>query len=378
MKILHVITGLYQGGAENALFNLCVSTSNKDITHIVISLAPSGYYSNLFLQNNIKCYHLDMKSNRIHIQDCIKLFNIIKEVKPDILQTWMYHADFIGGLIGKFAGVKSIIWGIHNYNVKILPLSTRIIIKLCSFLSYILPNKIVICANASIPIHLKVGYKNNFETIQLGYDENKFYFKQTSYNEERTFLNIPYNEFVIGCVARWDPQKNHENLLDALVLLDNNMTNLKSLTCIFVGTNMHENNLELVSMIKKKEYKKIKIILYGPTDKVIDLMSSFDVKVLPSLGEAFPNVLAEAMLCKVPCIATNVGDVKEIVNDTGWIVPSSNQFQLYKAIEEAINLFNCDQKNWICRKNSCRNRIVSEFSLTKMNKNYIELWKRSL
>lgn len=378
MKILHIITGLYQGGAENALYKLCISSSSDNIEHIVVSLSPSGFYSNLFLQNNIKCYHLDMKSNRIHLYDCIKLFKIIKKVKPDILQTWMYHADFIGGLIAKFAGVKSIIWGIHNYNVKVLPLTTRIIIKLCSFLSYIIPNKIIICANASKPVHLKIGYKNNFETIQLGYDENILYFKQKSYNEIRSFLNIPNNEFVIGCVARWDPQKNQENLLDALVLLDNNMTNLNSLTCIFVGANMNDNNSELVSMIKMKSYKKIKIILYGPTDNIIDLMSSFDVKVLPSLGEAFPNVLAEAMLCKVPCIATDVGDVNEIIKNTGWLVPSSNPVKLYKVIEEAINLFHRDQKTWIDRKNSCRNRIISEFSLTKMNKKYLELWKKYL
>ena len=74
-----------------------------------------------------------------------------------------------------------------------------------------------------------------------------------------------------------------------------------------------------------------------------------DVFVLSSQGEAFPNVVAEAMLAGLPCIVTDVGDAAEIVGDTGWVVPANNPQALAAAMRQAITAM-ADTDTWAARK----------------------------
>ena len=108
MKILHIITGLGDGGAELTLYKICkYDTSN---THIVISLKDKGKYFSLLNKQGIKVFCLNMNFFSIY-----KIFFLIKKIsnlKPDIVQTWLIHADFLGGIASRLAGINNIIWNI--------------------------------------------------------------------------------------------------------------------------------------------------------------------------------------------------------------------------------------------------------------------------
>ena len=96
IHITHIITGLYVGGAENMLSKLLTQFSNKDIKCSVISLPPLGPLAFQIKSLNIPVYSLNM--NRSHIQSFSSLFmlgRLLNHLKPDIIQTWMYHADLI-------------------------------------------------------------------------------------------------------------------------------------------------------------------------------------------------------------------------------------------------------------------------------------------
>lgn len=103
-------------------------------------------------------------------------------------------------------------------------------------------------------------------------------------------------------------------------------------------------------------------------------MNGFDLFVLSSVSEAFPNVLNEAMACGTPCITTNVGDAAVIVGDTGWVVPPKDPQALAKAMLEAMEEQQDNPQAWQARKKACRERIVNNFSIKKMVESYHQVW----
>jgi glycosyltransferase involved in cell wall biosynthesis len=104
-------------------------------------------------------------------------------------------------------------------------------------------------------------------------------------------------------------------------------------------------------------------------------MNGLDIYVQSSsYGEGFPNVVAEAMTYKVPCIATNVGDANYIIGKTGWIVPPKNSFKLALVIENAFLEIN--KKNWKKRCIQSRDRIEKNFGINKMIDIYLKIWTK--
>ncbi|HAI30880.1 MAG TPA: hypothetical protein DCM48_15335, partial [Thalassospira sp.] len=105
---------------------------------------------------------------------------------------------------------------------------------------------------------------------------------------------------------------------------------------------------------------------------VAQLVPAFDIAVLASsFGEGFPNVIGEAMACGVPAIGNDVGDVTNVIGDTGKIVPQRSPDKLAKAIEELITE---DAESRTHRKMASRNRIINHYGLDAMNARYLALW----
>ena len=141
MKVLHIITGLEDGGAEAVLYGLCTEdTKNK---HIVVSLKGEGKYGKLLNKKGIICYSLNKKIGNI-----FKLIWIIRKEEPDIIQTWLYHGNLIGGTIAKMTGCK-VIWSIHNSRIiRKTKRLTRAIIKTNKVFSWFIRDGIIYCAQA--------------------------------------------------------------------------------------------------------------------------------------------------------------------------------------------------------------------------------------
>ena len=115
MQVLHIITGLKRGGAETLLYRIC--QFDKEYNHTVISLTGTQDYGKMLNQINVSVYALNFSSSKINFFSLFKLYKLIREIKPDVVQTWMSHADLIGGVIARFAGIKNIFWGVHLTNL---------------------------------------------------------------------------------------------------------------------------------------------------------------------------------------------------------------------------------------------------------------------
>ncbi len=370
MKILHIITGLGDGGAENTLYKICkYDLKNK---HVVISLKGTDKYFSLLNKIGIKVFCFNFKYYSIF--KFLLLINTIRRLKPDITQTWLVHADLVGGMASILAGYKNIIWNIRysNFEIGKAKLMTILIIKLLSKLSYLIPRKIIIVSKKAINIFEKEGYdKKKLIFIPNGYDLS--FLKQDS-DEKKIFIiknKLENKNFIIGNVARYDPKKDHSNLLNALSILRNKKIEF---FCILAGKNIDRNNLKLIQEINEFELTKY-IKLLGQNDNILGVMNGIDVYVQSSsFGEGFPNVVAEAMACKTPCIVTDVGDASLLVGNTGWVVPPSDPIHMANALEKSF--YEIDSIKWNQRCIKARSKISNKFDISVMIKNYNKVWAK--
>ncbi len=371
INILHIITGLSDGGAEAVLFRLCVHDQRD--RHTVISLINEGKYGRLLRQAGIKVYCLGMPKGKISPAGIACLWRIVRAEKPEVVQTWMYHADLIGGITARLAGVRYVFWGIRHSNL--MPgkskRSTIWIARLCAVLSHFVPYRIICCSRKAALIHQELGYSaRKFNIIPNGYNLEDFMPDDREHANIRDELWVDEDTPLIGMVARFNPQKDHANLISALGRLDRNGRKFR---CALIGIGMDSNNEKLIKLLTTEGVKE-RICLLGRRTDIPAVMNALDIHVLSSAyGEAFPNVLAEAMACGTPCVTTDVGDASEIVGDTGWVVPPSDPEKLASGLDAALDEWG-DFKAWDERQKIARQRIVEHFSLEKMVKAYRDVW----
>lgn len=377
MKVLHVITGLNNGGAESVLYRLSTSDQQSGNQHHVISLMDRGIYADQLEKFGVTVSTLNMPRGRFTFTGLFKLYQLIKQVQPDVVQTWMYHADLIGGVVARLAGVRAIAWGIRhaNHDPDQNSRVTLLIAKLCAGLSAWVPKKIVSCSVRATQLHQALGYRpNKFIDIPNGYALDKLKPDSQSRRNVRESLSIAGDAFVLGMVARFDPQKDHRNLIRALGQLKQSG---HEFICLFVGVGMDEHNAPLVAELSAAGVTQ-HVKLLGPRHDIPAVMNALDVHVLSSLGEAFPNVLAEAMACGTPCVSTDVGDAALILGDHGWVVPARDPEALAAGLMQAKTLFEKDHSAWQVRQHACRAHIMANFELSQMCDRYRHAWQMCL
>lgn len=358
-KIVHIIVGLGDGGAERTLYNLV--TKDKLNKHFVISLTDHGKYGKNFLQKKISVYSLGFKKWQPSLIKINKILKIIKKHNPDIIQTWMYHADFITIFLKIFFPKIKFIWGIRNTVFSINDSFSRwLVFKLCCLFSHLIPNLIISNSQTGIDGHKKAGYKNKFKLIYNGVNLKKFNSKK---------INKKTLSPVIGVVARYDKQKGYSVLLKSLEILKNKKN---SFYCFCIGKNVNSSNKKLMKEIKALNLYK-NVFLLGQKKNIENIYKDFDLLVLPSInGEGFPNVIIEAMACGIPCLVTDVGDSKIIVGKTGWVVPPNNYKKLSQNLESIFKKINSPE--WRSKKKNCRARVVKKFSVETMVNNFQKIW----
>jgi glycosyltransferase involved in cell wall biosynthesis len=368
MNIVHVITGLGKGGAEGSLYRLIKNDSSSNI-HTVISMMDFGYYGNKLLRHGVKVHILNFPRGSVKFKSLIKIFLVIKSTKPDVVQTWMYHADLLGGIVAKILRVKNILWGVRHSNIEKGKISkfTRIIVRLCKMTSGFVPDKIVYNSKKSSEVHSDFGYNiKKLIVIPNGYNIEKYTISHSKLiqNKKKTIINI-------GMVARWNIQKDHHNLFQAMQIIDN--TQKYEWKLILAGSQMDGNNHYLMDMLDRFNIQN-KVELLGELMDIDTIYKQIDLHILSSIGESFPNVVAESMLSGIPNIVTDVGDSKYIVGDVGWLVPTSDHKTLALNIDGALQEFFNNREKWIDRCKTSRKFISQNFSIEKTLNQYQNIW----
>ena len=351
-----------------------VTSKTEAVEHVVISLRGKGFYGPVLAANGIALHGFDFGRflQWRSFSELRRLVKLIADVSPDVVQTWLYHADLVGGVAARLAGCKAVVWGVRSASLSPLLMGrfTRIVAWVCARLSGFVPVAIATCSQEAAKVHKRLGYDaSKFHVIANGFDLEIFKPDAGARKRLRQSWGMTDSQVLLGCVARWDPYKDHANLLEAISIA---LANGCHVRCVLVGGGLDDRNPVLSGLLAKYNLGE-SVILAGKQSDIPSVMNALDFHILPSASEAFPNVVAEAMACGVPAIVTNVGDAALIVGDTGWVVPPKNPPQLARAIADAVA--DARGTGHAQRRAAVRQRIVDNFSLEKMTQSYVGLWK---
>ncbi len=366
---MHIITCLDQGGAEGVLTRLVLATRDRWDSRVV-SLADQGHYGPTLAAAGIPVLCCEM-NRRGFAPGLIRLHRFLRQEQPQIVQTWMYHADLLGGVAARLTGCRAVLWGIRNLRLPAgaVSRSVRLAARLSARLSRIVPAGILTCSAQSVAVHARIGYSaSKFRVIPNGYDCARLRPDAEGRARLRAEWGIQPGEVLLGMVARWDPLKDHATLLDALGRLARQNENVR---CVLVGAGMERANAPLLELMRRHELTG-RIILAGARSDIAAVMGALDLHVLSSRSEAFPNVVAEAMACGTPCVATDVGDVRLIIGEHGWYAPPADPAALAAALAEAIALLSGPAREAL--QQACRQRIVEHFGQEAMVAAFERAW----
>lgn len=365
-KILHLIPTLAQGGAENALCNL-VANDKQNLHKIITFLNFDNDYQKRFLEKNIEIITLNLNQSWRIFGFIWKVKKIVKQYNPDLIQTWMYHSNFLSIFIRVWNEVP-IYWNIRHtdLNLKNNKFRTIFLAKICGYLSKIVPKKIIYVAKASYESHTAFGYyKNNSEIIHNGIDTEKFKSNphdKIMFKEEK---KISKDTILIGMIANLDQkQKDIVTFLKAANLL---LSSNKKYAFILAGRHASENNRDLFKLIKKYNLEKSTHLL-GQLKNPLAYYTLVDINILCSHGEGFPNVIAEAMSCQVPSISNDVGEASYIIGSTGFTFKINDAKKLFDIITSL------EVNEISIRGIQSRDRIIDKFSMSRMIGKYNSIW----
>jgi glycosyltransferase involved in cell wall biosynthesis len=372
MKVLHVITGLGQGGAE-AVLRKVLSSGRPELVHEVVSLTSFEENGKALQDEGVRVTALGMHARRVWPAALGTLYRLIRRSRPDVVQTWMYHADLVGGVIARLAGVRYVVWGIRQSDPRANRLATRVVARLCAFLSGVVPAGIVSCSRSGAAMHRAAGYADRFVVIANGFDTNVFCPDGAGRDRIRREWGVGPEVPVVGMVSRWHPLKGHEVLLDAVRIVRQRGGHSR---VVLIGTGCDERNTTLVNLIAERGLTEI-VRVCGSRSDIPAVMNALDVHVLASYEEGLPNVVGEAMACGTPCVVTDVGDAAALVGETGWIAVRGDSGDVARALALALAELSQPDK-WVERQRLCRQRVVGLYDVQKMIGEYESLWYSAL
>ncbi|MEL0114608.1 MAG: glycosyltransferase, partial [Rickettsiales bacterium] len=361
LKVMHVITDLDVGGAERMLVSYLTAERQTAPQSFVVSLLSGGYFAKWLRNSGLR---VDEMSMGRMIGNLLSLFRIaltIRREKPDVIQSWMYHADLVSTLALLLSGrirKTRLYWGVRcsDMDTSKYRLTLKFAIWACSWLSWI-PDGIIANSYAGMKIHKDLGYDpENFFVIPNGVDTRRFAPNAELKKEVRRELGIPDDAFAIAMVARRDPMKDHETFIRAIELIPG-----------AIGVLPGKGTEELP---EKPNLRRL-----GVREDIERIYAGCDIVCLCSaVGEGFPNVLVEGMAAGLAPLATDVGDCARIVGELGEIVPPRDVGAFAGAIRKLIDQGPEKVAEIGAR---ARERVAREYALDRAVSAFDDVYKRT-
>lgn len=357
--VLHVITSLGLGGAENALSTLLTRTPLGEAAVGVASLIPGGANADRLRAARIATCDLGMRPGWPDPRAVCRLARLIRALRPDIVQSWMYHADLLALAATSCLARRQrpkLVWSVRcsDMDVSHYGYALSWTIKLCARLSR-RPDALIINSHAGRAVHEAIGYNpKRVEVISNGIDLDRYRPDAAARAEVRQELAIRDDAIVLAHVARRDPMKDHGTFLAAV-------ERLPAVTAIAIG-------LGTESLPDRPNLRRL-----GARTDVPRLLAACDIIVSTSaFGEGFSNALAEGMAAGLIPVATDVGDSRLIAGDAGYVIPPRDSNALVDAITMVTSI---PQEERIRRKAEARARIGANFTLPKAADAYMSLYR---
>lgn len=382
INVLNIIIEDRIGGPHLRIVQVARNLRKKGIETIVAIPANNGDFQALLSKEQIKFYEIEgfrrprltmnpiehLKYICLLIPAILQLKKIIKQESIDIV-----HQNDIkqiqGPIAAKLARVRSL-WHLQGY----YPFISALFIPF----PYLLADQIVTASGAMGKRYFNPArkfFKRDFHILYAPVDTNKFYPGIDSSAFEKQFdLTNAYP--VIGTVGNLDPIKGHKYFIQAAHLIKKTYNNAKFIVIGKKLENRVDYTHELENLVSTFNFPKENFVFTGERDNIPEILPSFDIFVLPSLSEACPMALLEAMAMEIPCVATHVGGIPEIIEDreNGILVPPKDPQAIAQAVEHVLR--NPEKAKEMAKKG--REQVLARFSLDICVQKHYEIYHRMI
>lgn len=354
IDVLHVITGLGVGGAETMLVQLTAALQGRGVTQHVVALSALDARARDIESGGVGVTILGAGSAAAFSFALPRLLRTARALRPRILQGWMYHGNLAASLCHRLAGhrgERALMWNLRASNMDDARYGRLIRLSAPASRSVAVA---IANSQAGIDFHRARGFRpQRFVLIDNGVDVGRFRPDPGLRRQMRAELGIGESEIVAIHAARVDPMKDHATLLAAVA-------QLPTLTVILAGS-------ETQTLDAPKNVRTL-----GPRGDLERLYAAADIVVSSSaFGEGFANVIAEGMSSALVPVATDVGDARRIIGDTGTIVAPGDVQGLAAALGAVAALSDVERRR---RGQAARQRIAANFTLERSVDAYAKLY----
>lgn len=333
MRIVHLITSLATGGAETMLARLMEGRQDRRFVHHVVAIGSGGAPAERIRAAGVPVTLIELDPRRPNPFKLLRLWWVLRQLRPDLLQSWLYHADLLASCLRPWVGRPRLVWGLRcsDMDLSRYAVTTRWIVGQLARWSD-RPDLVISNSAAGLAAHQALGWRpRRSRIIPNGVDTDIFHPDSVARARIRAELSIGDDVPLIGMVARFDPMKDHAGLLAAASQMDHRVH------WLLAGRGVEAGAVAIPPILAGRVH------LLGERSDVPALMAALDGLVVASaFGEGFPNVLIEAMACGVPCVATDTGDAAAILAGVGRVVPPGDPLALAAAIQSMLTALATD------------------------------------
>lgn len=371
IRVCFIATGLDLGGAEVALLALLQQLDRTRFEPSVVSLTSVGVIGPRIAALGVPVTAIGLRARPVALGSGLaRLVRQLRREQPDVVQTWMYHADLLGGLAARGAGIDKVVWCLHSSDPApgVNKRATVAVARLCAGLSARVPRAVVSVSHAARDVHRRLGYRaRRFPVIGNGVDITRFAPDPAAGAWLRETLDLPPAAPLVLHVGRFHPQKNHLGLLRAAARVHHARPDVHF---VLAGKDVTLDNPALGPAIAAAGLGGV-VHCLGPRDDAPRLMAGSDLLVLSSRSEASPLVLCEALASGIPCVTTDVGDARAMVADCGRTVAPGDDEALAAALLEMLALAQAERAALAQRS---RQRALTHFDIRDMARAYENLY----
>ena len=378
--VTHLIVELRTGGAEWSLLRLLEHTRDQ-YHHRVICLGPPPEH-NTDIGARIAALGVDITWYNYRASGPWAVFQAWRALRrqpPDILQSWMYPANALAGLLQHALPARTrVCWNVRQSPVDLHAERRRVRFWVqAPQLAWLRPDAVIYNSHAGQTTHAPWGYATiPAAVITNGINTQLFQPNPEARARVRTADN-PQDKTWVSMVCRYHPRKGVANYLRMVKKL---RASHPQVMFSLIGEGMHADNAELMGLLGEVGLSEVDVALLGPRSDIHDLLPALDLLVLASQREGTPNILLEALACEVPCVATNVGDVAQILGEPGknWVVAPDDADALAAATEEVLTNLQNTQGEVRSQAQLARQRMVSQYGIEQCMSAYHEFYQQQL
>jgi glycosyltransferase involved in cell wall biosynthesis len=352
------------------LLRLAERLERRGVSNVVVSLSDREPLADAFEARGIPVHSLNLSSGIRGMVALLRLRTLLNDLAPNVLQGWMYHANLMMTLARPLLKRNvPLLWNIRRGtdDFRERKLSTRLVISANRHLSSY-ADRIVHCTHTCRSQHEAIGFSaHNGVVIGNGFDVERLAASSEMRHMARQRYGVSESEILIGSIGRDDTAKGRTYLISALSQVIKRIPNAR---LMLVGRGMSEANPELRRLLVSSGVAS-RVILVGEYSPIVDLYSALDILCSSSVVEGFSNVLGEAMCCEVPCVATDVGNARELLDGVGIVVPPRSSLYLAEALVSMCEE-GADARR--ARGARARTRISEGYSLDSVTDQYVSLY----